>query len=150
MDRPPRQLSDRVIDAEMQVGILLVGLTMALAALAGLDLYLPGGLVEGSSSLAEARTVAFTTLVLAQLWNCLNSRSDSASFLRHLFVNPLLWAAIGLSVVLQVAVVHVSLLNDAFDTTALSPSQWAVCTALGASVLVSGEAYKAVLRRVRR
>jgi magnesium-transporting ATPase (P-type) len=151
MERPPRRLTDRVIDAEMQVGIVLVGLTMAVAALAGLDLYLPGGLIEGSSSLTEARTVTFTTLVLAQLWNCLNARSDHASFVNHLFTNPLLWAAIALSLALQVAVVHVPLLNDAFDTTGLSPAQWAVCAALGATVLLTGEAYKAVLRaRARR
>jgi magnesium-transporting ATPase (P-type) len=124
---------------------------MAVAALVGLDLYLPGGLIEGSSSLTEARTVTFTTLVLAQLWNCLNARSDHASFVNHLFTNPLLWAAIALSLALQVAVVHVPLLNDAFDTTGLSPAQWAVCAALGATVLVTGEAYKAVLRaRARR
>jgi magnesium-transporting ATPase (P-type) len=151
MERPPRRLTDRVIDAEMQVGIVLVGLTMAVAALLGLDLYLPGGLIEGSSSLTEARTVTFTTLVLAQLWNCFNARSDHASFVNHLFTNPLLWAAVALSLALQVAVVHVPLLNDAFDTTGLSPAQWAVCAALGATVLVTGEAYKAVLRaRARR
>jgi P-type Ca2+ transporter type 2C len=146
MERPPRRLTDRVIDAEMQVGIVLVGLTMAVAALVGLDLYLPGGMIEGSSSLTEARTVAFTTIVLAQLWNCFNARSDHASFVNHLFTNPLLWAAIAVSLALQVAVVHVPLLNDAFDTTGLSLEQWGVCTALGAAVLVTGEAYKAVLR----
>jgi Ca2+-transporting ATPase len=146
MERPPRRLTDRVIDAEMQVGIVLVGLTMAVAALVGLDLYLPGGMIEGSSSLTEARTVAFTTIVLAQLWNCFNARSDHASFVNHLFTNPLLWAAIAVSLALQVAVVHVPLLNDAFDTTGLSLEQWGVCAALGAAVLVTGEAYKAVLR----
>jgi P-type Ca2+ transporter type 2C len=146
MERPPRRLTDRVIDAEMQVGIVLVGLTMAVAALVGLDMYLPGGVIEGSSSLTEARTVAFTTLVLAQLWNCLNARSDHASFVNHLFTNPLLWAAIAVSLALQVAVVHVPLLNDAFDTSGLSPAQWGVCAALGATVLVTGEAYKALLR----
>jgi P-type Ca2+ transporter type 2C len=150
MERPPRRLTDRVIDAEMQVGIVLVGLTMAVAALVSLDLYLPGGMIEGSSSLTEARTVAFTTIVLAQLWNCFNARSDHASFVNHLFTNPLLWAAIAVSLALQVAVVHVPLLNDAFDTTGLSLEQWGVCAALGAAVLVTGEAYKAVLRaRVR-
>jgi P-type Ca2+ transporter type 2C len=57
-----------------------------------------------------------------------------------------LWAAIALSLVLQIAVVHLPLLNDAFDTTGLSLAQWGVCAALGATVLVTGEAYKAVLR----
>jgi magnesium-transporting ATPase (P-type) len=146
MDRPPRRLTDRVIDAEMQLGIVVVGLTMAVTALAGLDLYLPGGLFDGSESITEARTVAFTTLVLAQLFNCFNARSDRASFVNHLFTNPLLWAAIAVSLLLQVAVVHVPLLNDAFDTAPLSLAQWGVCAALGSAVLVVGELHKAVLR----
>jgi magnesium-transporting ATPase (P-type) len=146
MDRPPRRLTDRVIDAEMQLGIVVVGLTMAVTALTGLDLYLPGGLFDGSESITEARTVAFTTLVLAQLFNCFNARSDRASFVNHLFTNPLLWAAIAVSLLLQVAVVHVPLLNDAFDTAPLSLAQWGVCAALGSAVLVVGELHKAVLR----
>jgi P-type Ca2+ transporter type 2C len=146
MERPPRRVTDRVIDGEMQVGILVIGLTMAVATLVGIDLYLPGGLIEGSSSITEARTVAFTTLVLAQLYNCFNARSDRASFVNHLFTNRLLWAAIGVSLLLQVAVVHLSPLNDAFDTTPLSASQWAVCAALAGTVLVVGELYKLGLR----
>ena len=67
MSRPPRRLTDRVIDSEMQIGILFVGLVMAVATLLVLDISLPGGLVDGTGSLVEARTMAFTTLVLAQL-----------------------------------------------------------------------------------
>jgi P-type Ca2+ transporter type 2C len=147
MERPPRRLTDRVIDGEMQLGILAVGLTMALTALFALDLYLPGGLVEGDAAIDEARTAAFTTLVLAQLWNCFNTRSDRASFVNHLFTNRLLWGAIALSLVLQVAVVHVPLLNDAFDTEPLSLGQWGVCAGLSSLVLVVGELLKVGLRR---
>jgi potassium/sodium efflux P-type ATPase len=146
MARPPRRLTDRVIDRQMQFGIVLIGLTMAVATLVGLDMYLPGGMIEGSAGITEARTVAFTTLVLAQLWNCFNARSDRASFVNHLFTNPLLWGAIALSLLLQVAVVHVPLLNDAFDTTPLSLEQWGACAALGSAVLVVGELHKLVLR----
>jgi len=78
-----------------------------------------GGLIEGTHELANARTAAFTTLVFAQLFNCFNARSESVSAFRHLFVNPWLWGAIALSVVLQVAVVHVGFLNLAFGTVPL-------------------------------
>src|SRR3546814_3220222 len=127
MDQPPRRLTDRVIDAEMWIGIAWVGLVMALVTLAALDLWLAGGLIHGDGELAEARTMAFTTLVLAQLFNCLNARSDRTSAFHRIFTNPLLWGAIGLSVVPQVAVVHLPLLNDAFDTTPLSASASPSC-----------------------
>src|SRR5690606_14524445 len=74
MSRPPRRMDDRIIDGEMQLGVLFVGTVMAAASLFALDLHLPGGLVEGSSTLDEARTATFTTLVLAQLFNTLNAR----------------------------------------------------------------------------
>jgi len=150
MERPPRRLADRVIDAEMQVGIVFVGLVMALATLLTLDIGLPGGLIDGTGDLTEARTMAFTTLVLAQLFNCFNARSDRVSAFHHLFTNPLLWAAIGLSLALQVAVVYVPFLNDAFDTTGLDAAHWLLCVAMASSVLVADELRKLAGRRWRR
>jgi magnesium-transporting ATPase (P-type) len=142
MDRQPRRLTDRIIDAPMQRGIALVGLVMAVVTLTALDLRLPGGLIPGSGDIVEARTMAFTTLVLAQLFNCLNARSDRISAFHGLFANPLLWVAIAVSLALQVAVVHLPALNDAFDTTPLSLGEWAICTGLASAVLAAGELRK--------
>ena len=149
MARAPRKLTDRVIDADMQLGIGFVGLVMAVVTLVALDLHLPGGLIGGSGNITEARTMAFTTLVLAQLYNCFNARSDRVSAFHQMLSNPLLWGAIAVSVVLQVAVVHVAVLNDAFDTTPLSLGQWATCAALASAVLWADELRKLVRRRRR-
>lgn len=147
MSRPPRRMTDRIIDREMRGGIVFVGLVMAVVTLLALDIDLPGGLVEGSGTLSEARTLAFTTLVLAQLFNCFNARSDRVSAFHHLFTNRLLWGAIALSLLLQVAVVYVPFLNDAFDTTRLGAGDWLLCTALASVVLWADEARKLVMRR---
>jgi P-type Ca2+ transporter type 2C len=146
MSRPPRGLGDRVIDRRMQLGIGYVGLVMAIVTLFALDLRLPGGLVHGSGDIIEARTMAFTTLVLAQLFNCFNARSDETSAFHHMFTNRLLWAAIGLSLALQVAVVHLGFLNRAFDTTPLPATDWLICVVLGSAVLWADEARKLVTR----
>jgi potassium/sodium efflux P-type ATPase len=148
MHRPPRRLGDRVIDRRMWVRIVWVGLVMAIASLAALDLGLPGGMLPGSGTIEEARTMAFTTLVLAQLFNCFNARSDRASAGRGLFTNRWLWGAVGLSLLLQAAVVHVPWLNQAFDTVPLSAQQWLTCTALASSVLWAVELTKLVGRRL--
>jgi magnesium-transporting ATPase (P-type) len=150
MERRPRRLTDRVIDRRMWVGIVWVGLVMAGVTLVALDLRLDGGGLGGSGDIDQARTVAFTTLVLAQLFNCFNARSDRTSAFRHLFTNPLLWGAIALSVVLQVAVVHLPVLNDAFDTTPLSAGDWLLCTALASLVLWADEAKKILERLLAR
>ena len=150
MARPPRRLSDRVIDTEMQVGIVFVGIVMAIVTLLTLDIGLPGGLVEGSDSLVEARTMAFTTLVLAQLFNCFNARSDRVSAFHHLFTNPLLWGAIALSLILQVAVVYLPFLNQGFGTTALDVTDWALCFGMASAVLWADELRKLLAGRRRR
>ena len=146
MARKPRRPTDRAIDARMWRGVVEIGLVMALATLLTIDLFLPGGLIEGTHSLASARTAGFTVLVFAQLFNCFNARSETTSAFHHLFVNAWLWAAIALSVGLQVAVVHLPILNTAFGTVALSLEQWAVCVAMGSAVLWFGELRKAILR----
>jgi len=146
MARRPRKAGERAIDARMWLGVVEIGLVMAVATLLTLDAYLPGGLIEGERDLANARTAGFTVLVFAQLFNCFNARSETTSAFHHLFVNPWLWAAIALSVLLQVAVVHVGLLNVAFGTVPLDARQWVACVAAASSVLWFGELRKALLR----
>ena len=146
MKRPPRSPDSRIIDREMQLGVLFVGAVMAFGTLLTLDLKLPGGFIEGSASVTEARTAAFTVLVFAQLFNCFNSRSERGSAFHGFFQNPLLWAAIGLSILLQVLVVSLPALNTAFDTQPLSAEDWMLCLALASAVLWLDEIKKLVVR----
>ena len=60
----------------------------------------------------------------------------------------LLWAA-ALSVVLQIGVVHLPPLNDAFATTPLSAADWVACVALASAVLWVAEIRKWLLRRTQ-
>ena len=146
MRRRPRRSEERIVDARMWVGIAWVGVVMALVTLLAIDRHLPGGLVAGSGTIDEARTVGFTTLVLAQLFNCLNARSDRTSAFRGLFTNSWLWGALMLSLALQAAVVQLSFLNDAFGTTPLSVSDWLECFLLASVVLWAAEAKKLLER----
>ena len=150
MARRPRKLTERAIDARMWKGIVSVGLVMALVALFTLDLFLPGGLVEGSDTLEVARTAGFTTLVLAQLFNALNARSETTSAFHGLFANTWLWGSILLGVVLQVAVVEVPFLQVAFGTASMDLAHWGACVALASVVLWYDELRKVVLRRLAR
>lgn len=146
MARKPRKLNEQVIDARMWAGVLQIGVVMALATLLTIDMYLPGGLIEGAHDLATARTAGFTVLVFAHMFNCFNARSETTSAFTNLFVNPWLWGAIALSTLLQVAVVNLDFLNLAFGTVPLTFNQWLVCTAMGSVVLWFSELRKLVKR----
>jgi Ca2+-transporting ATPase len=149
MARKLRRMTQRVIDGRMWMGVIEVGLVMAVLTLLTLDLYLPGGLIEGTRDLDNARTAAFTVLVFAQLFNCFNARSEDMSAFRNMFVNPWLWSAIALSLLLQITVVNVSFLNIAFGTVPLQLEQWFSCVAIASVVLWAGELRKWV-RRLQR
>ncbi len=150
MSLPPRPRAEGVITARMWRGILLVGLTMAIGTLLVLDACLPGGMIEGAGDLRYAQTMAFTTLVMFQLFNVFNARSDERSAFRGLFRNAWLWLALALSIGLQAAVVYLPALQSAFSTTRLTLRDWGVCAAVASSVLWVREFSKILARCKRR
>lgn len=130
--------------------IMFVGLIMAAGTLGILDASLPNGLIEGSGTASYAQTMAFTRLVLFQLFNVLNARSDERSAFRGLFKNHWVWTATGLSLLLQVAVVYLPFLQQAFSTVSLTPRDWLRCILVASSVLWLRELSKLVVRANRR
>ena len=148
MNRPPRPPREGVTTVKMWVGIVFVGIVMAAGTLLVLDAALPDGLIEGSGTLRYAQTMAFTTLVLFQLFNVFNARSDEQSAFNGLFANRWLWAAVILSLLLQVAVVYVPFLQEAFSTVTLSAGDWLTCGAVASSVVWLRELSKILTRAV--
>jgi Ca2+-transporting ATPase len=142
MRRPPRPPNSRVIDRRMWGAIAGIGVVMAAATLLVLDAGLAGGMVPGNGTLTHARTLAFTTLVGLQLCNVFNARSDERSAFAGLFQNIWLWGAVLLSAGLQLLVIYLPPLQQAFSTTALSPVDWVLCLVASSSVLWLSELAK--------
>ena len=94
-----------------------------------------------------AQTMAFTTLVFFSLFKVFNARSDEQSAFRGLFSNRWLWGG-GRCCrsLLQVAVIYVPFLQQAFSTVSLSAGDWLRCAAVGSSVLWLRELSKVAMR----
>jgi Ca2+-transporting ATPase len=150
MTEPPRTRGEGAITGRMWAGIVVVGAIIAAGTLLVLDASLPGGLIDGSGGPRHAQTMAFTTLLFFSLFNVFNARSDERSAFAGLFANPWVWAAVVLSLALQVAVVHVPFLQRAFSTVSLTAADWLVCAAVGSAVLWLRELTKVVRRAGRR
>ncbi|HET9426654.1 MAG TPA: cation-translocating P-type ATPase [Gemmatimonadaceae bacterium] len=150
MTMPPRGRDERVVTRRMWVGIAFVGLVMATATLLVIDASLPGGLIPGTGSLRHARTMGFTTLMLCQLFNVLNARSETRSAFSRLLTNRWLWGAIAISASLQVLVVHLPVMQAAFGTTALGLREWALCLGAASTVLWMSEVEKGIRRFAAR
>ena len=133
----------------MLAGVIQMGAVIAVVTSLTIDLYLPGGLIEGTGDLATARTEAFTVLVFAQLFNCLNARSETTSAFAHPFVNPWLGARCHVDVAAgggrQPGFPQPRLRHDAAEL-----DQWLLCAAMASLVLWFSELRKVVSRVLGR
>jgi Ca2+-transporting ATPase len=157
MYRKPRGRGGGVLTGADWTYITGVGLVMMVGTVAVLDAYYPGGLISpfahGSApNVADetyARTMAFTTLMMFQLFNVFNCRSTWRSAFAGFFENKWLILAVVFSLVTQVAVVYVPFMQAAFQTMSLTVSDWLITFAVGGSLLVAVELVKIVLRARR-
>jgi P-type Ca2+ transporter type 2C len=102
--------------------IVIQGIMLAAATLAAFVWTL-----TSSGDLQRGTTVAFLTLGLAQLFHVFNSRLESGSVLiQGLFTNRAIWAAIGLTIVLQLAAVYLPFLQIILKTVPPSLMEWMV------------------------
>ena len=131
---------------------------MMVGTLAVLDAYYPGGLftlfAKGTGpNVADetyARTMAFTTLMMFQLFNVYNCRSNWRSAFSGFFDNKWLLVAVALSLFTHVLVIYVPFLQTAFHTVPLSWLDWVIATGVAATLLIGMELVKLVLRMERR
>jgi Ca2+-transporting ATPase len=148
MERPPRDPSDPIVDRRMWIRIAVVGVTIMAGTLFVLDASLPGGMFDfAAGTVADparrARTMAFTTLVLFELLDVFNARHPTETiFRRETLRNRWLLAAVGFSLLLQVAVVTWGPLQRGFGTVPLSGADWILAAVVASSVVVVVEALK--------
>jgi Ca2+-transporting ATPase len=144
MQRPPQAATESIFGRGMVPFIAIMGLVASLVSIGvGLFAFMNGD--------AHWQTLLFTTLIFSQLALALGVRSEtSALWTIGLLSNRAMLGAIVLTVVLQIAVVYVPVLQGIFDTTAMPAGDLGVAALAGLAMLVAVEAWKWVLRRRRR
>ncbi|MBC7092622.1 cation-translocating P-type ATPase [Candidatus Bipolaricaulota bacterium] len=121
MNRPPRSPKERIINRDMAVGILFQSGALTAAVLGAYALTLHGKYA------AEADTLAFTTLVLAELARAYTARSENVPIHKiGIFSNRWMQWAVLTSFLLLMLVVYVPFLQPIFNTVTLEPGMWAM------------------------
>jgi Ca2+-transporting ATPase len=154
MKRRPRQRGTGVLTTEDWLRLACIGMVMMVGTLAVLDAYYPGGLITlfatgtgpNSADEAHARTMAFTTLMMFQLFNVYNCRSASRSAFAGFFDNQWLMAAVSVSLLTHILVIYLPFLQTAFHTVPLSALDWGIATAVAAVLLLIMELVKLIQR----
>jgi len=157
MEREPRARGTGVLTIDDWWRLGAIGTVMMVGTVAVLDAYYPGGLftlfAKGTApnvvDEAYARTMAFTTLMMFQLFNVYNCRSSWRSAFSGIFDNKWLLFAIALSLFMHVLVIYVPFLQTAFHTVPLTAFDWAVATGVASVLLIGMELFKLTLRAKR-
>jgi Ca2+-transporting ATPase len=93
--------------------------------------------------------MAFTTLMMYQLFDVYNCRSRRRSAFIGFFDNKWLLVAIAIALGTHILVIYMPLLQTAFHTVALSAQDWVVTAVVSSSLLIAMEIAKVFLRSVR-
>jgi Ca2+-transporting ATPase len=151
MTRPPRPPREGVFTAPVITLLAVISLTLTLILLplfAYYFFYNPRQWGDAGQVLTQAQTMVFVTLVLAELVNAFNCRSDIHSlFSIGFFPNRFLLGSVILSLGIMIAIVHWPPLTEIFRVTPLAPVDWLVAAGLALTLLPVVEVTKWILRR---
>lgn len=159
---PPRSRNAKILDKEMTWSIVVQATAIFICVFLGFtygryiypdfiisngvkdvaDFFSPLGL-PGHMPSAGARTMAFTTLICAELLRAYSCRSEHFSvFSIGFFSNKVMNRSVLLSMFLLLVVLYVPFLDPVFDTVALTLVDWVVVIVLSAIPFVTGEIFK--------
>jgi Ca2+-transporting ATPase len=127
MDRPPRPPREPLFSRRTLRLVLLQGLSVLAVLVAVFAIAYYRGQGE-----FDARTLAFTTLIIANLSLILTNRSWSRPALATLNTpNPALWWVLGGGLIFLGVILYVPLLQNLFRFSFLHPLDLAICLAAG-------------------
>ncbi|MCG7844896.1 MAG: HAD-IC family P-type ATPase [Methanomassiliicoccales archaeon] len=155
MERPPNDPKEAPVNRRNAIRILAVGSIFAIATILAFWLeYWEANNVLGlinEEAIRHARTVAFCTMVFSQLFYAFSARSETQT-LRQLgpFTNMKLVLAVVVSGLLQLAVVYIPGLSDAFHTAPLGWQEWVILIPMSLCAMIFNELWKVVAAKKKR
>ncbi|MDP4096831.1 calcium-translocating P-type ATPase, SERCA-type [Paenibacillus sp. P96] len=125
MEQRPRGAKENIFARRLGWKIISRGLLIGFCTLAAFWLTLRVA-PDSAAQLAKAQSVAFATLVLAQLIHVFDCRSSRSIFHRNPLQNGYLVLAVLSSIVLMLVVMYVEPLQSIFKTVPLGMREWAL------------------------
>ncbi|MDZ7676078.1 MAG: HAD-IC family P-type ATPase [Acidimicrobiales bacterium] len=142
--RPPRRPGGGVLDRRLWERVVLGGLVMGAGVLVMFRWEL-----DATGSLVQAQTLALTTMVVFQVFQAGNARSETESvFRRSPFSNRFLLLATAAAISIHVVALYLPPTQFVLRVEPIDPADWVRIVVVAASILVAMELHKA-LRRPR-
>ncbi|MGG2993398.1 calcium-translocating P-type ATPase, SERCA-type [Paenibacillus macerans] len=125
MEHKPRGANENIFARRLGWKIISRGVLIGVCTLGAFWLtlqYAP----DDPGQLAKAQSVAFATLVMAQLIHVFDCRSSRSIFHRNILQNKLLVLAVLSSIILMLGVMYIEPLQPIFKTVPLGTREWAI------------------------
>ncbi len=142
MNRKPVDSRQNIMNRAFATRVFLQGCMIGLLSLAAFK-------IGEMDSVEVGRSMTFAVLALCQMTHVFNVRSPRHSAFRNMFKNKLLIGAIGLVILLQLALLLIPALHDLFKLTTLNATQWLWVAGLSLAPLAIMESLKGVSRLFR-
>jgi Ca2+-transporting ATPase len=149
MKLPPRPKGEPIINKSMLGHIFIQSIAIFICVAASFLIPLTHNngffFANDVDALAGARTVAFATLITAELLRAYASRSERMSvFKLGIFSNKMMNASVGISLLLLLAVIYIPGVNSIFKNVMLNPAAWLVIIPLAIIPFATNEIFKAI------
>ncbi len=139
MDEAPRDPKHHILNHGSIMDLLWCGLLIGGLAFANYLMFFgrnhinPSGLAHGSPWHMKATAVTYVTIVLCQLGNILQRRSQDGLFTRYQLHNKQLWLALAFSLTCVVGIIYIPWVAVYFNAGPLSAIDWLY--AIGAATI---------------
>jgi Ca2+-transporting ATPase len=155
MNRKPRDPKEKIMTKPFVERYLYLGLIMGALVMGTYiwTLYRYGWswgqvITDDSQVHLKGSSVAFALLVIIQMVNAFNSRSEKNSIFKlGFFTNPFLLGAIAISILTTIAIVEIPFMQTYLHTTSLNFSDWSIILGASLIVLVVEEMRKIFVRK---
>lgn len=125
MEHRPRAAKENIFARRLGWKIISRGFLIGICTLAAFWIALKSG-PSSEQQLVHAQSVAFATLVMAQLIHVFDCRSSRSIFHRNIFQNRYLVFAVLSSLALMLAVMYIEPLQPIFKTVPLDLRDWSI------------------------
>lgn len=142
MQKKPRNPSERILTKRFVARQCYIALLIAASVLGVFWMFL-------EHSHEKAITAAFAALVMTQIFNALNARSEHTSIFR-LPINPIMVYALIISIGMMLSIVHVPFISNLFHTTPLLFHEWLLVIAGSVIILIAEEMRKLIAPNIFR
>lgn len=143
MKQKPRKPKEKILSKYIMTKILTLVpfILFGTLALFMWELYIVGETLE------KSMTMAFVALIVFELFHAFNARKlHTTIFNREFFNKPHMFIAIGMSVILTIAVVHLEIAHVIFGTVPLNTGNWITVILVSSSVVIFSEIIKLVTK----